>query len=591
MGNDKIKYGVRPDSLREYSVLIAVKRLITYIRPYKGMAVSAFVLSIMSSALLVVRPYLIKIAIDNYIMIGNVNGLSLFMLIFIMVYLLKLFVGYALGYITGMIGQKVMHDLRMDIFSHILSMEMSFFDHNQVGRLMTRTTDDVSALDELYTSGAVSILNNSSILIGIIVVMFVMDWKLATVTLTVTPLLYLTGHIFANKIRIVYRNIRRGTARLNAFLQESIQGIRIIQLMRRVSWSHEKFKAYSEELMNSKITNVYYYGLFFPVMEFIGALGLAVILSASGWLIFKGALTIGVMVAFIRLIDMFFWPVREIAENFNVMLSALAASERIFTLLDTPSKIESITSSERCITRPEIVFDGVWFAYEDELVLKDVSFKVAPGERVAFVGPTGAGKTSIINLLLRFYDVTRGRILIDGRDIREIPLVELRGLISFVSQEPFLYNRSVADNISLGVKEMNMKDISAILSRMGADTFFDNFEDGLNTSVRERGSRLSQGQRQLVSFARALAADRKILVLDEATSSIDTFTENLLQKAVPVLMENRTSLVIAHRLSTVRNVDRIYVVARGRIRETGTHSELMELEGIYAKMSKMYMEG
>ncbi|HUT62636.1 MAG TPA: ABC transporter ATP-binding protein [Anaerolineae bacterium] len=591
MGNDKIKYGVRPDSLREYSVLIAVKRLITYIRPYKGMAVSAFVLSIMSSALLVVRPYLIKIAIDNYIMIGNVNGLSLFMLIFIMVYLLKLFVGYALGYITGMIGQKVMHDIRMDIFSHILSMEMSFFDHNQVGRLMTRTTDDVSALDELYTSGAVSILNNSSILIGIIIVMFVMDWKLATVTLTVTPLLYLTGHIFANKIRIVYRNIRRGTARLNAFLQESIQGIRIIQLMRRVSWSHEKFKAYSEELMNSKITNVYYYGLFFPVMEFIGALGLAVILSASGWLIFKGALTIGVMVAFIRLIDMFFWPVREIAENFNVMLSALAASERIFTLLDTPSKIKSITSSERFITRPEIVFDGVWFAYEDELVLKDISFKVAPGERVAFVGPTGAGKTSIINLLLRFYDVTRGRILIDGRDIREIPLVELRGLISFVSQEPFLYNRSVADNISLGVKEMNMKDISAILSRMGADTFFDDFEDGLNTPVRERGSRLSQGQRQLVSFARALAADRKILVLDEATSSIDTFTENLLQKAVSVLMENRTSLVIAHRLSTVRNVDRIYVVARGSIRETGTHSELMELDGIYAKMSKMYMEG
>jgi ATP-binding cassette subfamily B protein len=582
----------RQDIARVYTPWTAVKRLAGYIRPYSRMALLSFALSLLSSGFFVARPYLIKVAVDNHITPGNLKGFDLLMGLFIAFYFLRFLVDYGMNLLTGVLGQKVMHDLRMQVFGHILSMEMSFFDHNQVGRLMTRTTDDVNTLNDLYTSGAVSMINNLTIVAGIVGVMLYMDWRLALVTFSVIPFLVLLAYVFASRIRTLYQIIRKGTARLNAFLQESILGMRVIQLTRRTRWSFRKFIDLSDDLKKAKVTNVFWYGLFFPLMELIGTIGLAVILLSGGYRLAGGAVKIGVLVAFIRLVDMLFWPIRELAENYNVLLSALASSERIFTLLDTDSRV---TSPPRPLPLPErrdIVFERVWFAYdEDDWVLRDVSFRVEPGERVAFVGPSGSGKTTIINLLLRFYDVNRGRILIGGRDIREIPLEEIRGLFSHVGQEPFLFNRSVADNIRLDDPGIPDERIHFVLSKMGADSIFTGLEHGLGENVRERGSRLSQGQRQLVSFARALAADREILVLDEATASVDTYTEGLLQKAVPILMEGRTSIVIAHRLSTIRTVDRIHVIARGRIRETGSHADLMALDGLYAKLSRMHFEG
>ena len=586
---EKLKRGISVDAIRDYTIRDILGRLVAYMHPYRRIVIAAILLSFASSFLLVIRPYLVRIVIDRFFAQGNLDGFNVFMGIFAAVYVSRLVVGYGLGYLTGMIGQRVMHDLRMDIFNHVLSMDMTFFDHNRVGRLMTRITDDVSTLNELYTSGAIRIFNNTTILLGIVAVMFYMDWRLALVSLSLVPLMYLTGVLFANRVRAVYRNIRAGTARLNAFLQESIQGMRIIQIMRRTAWSMRKFRGYSDNLQEHKVRNVLYYGLFFPIMELIGIIGIILIFLAGGYRVKDMALDIGVLVAFIRLVDMMFMPVRELAENFNVMLAAVSSSERIFTLLDTESRITEPLEPEPLNPPVDIVFDHVWFAYEEnEWVLRDVSFTVKPGEKVAFVGPSGSGKTTIISLLLRFYEVDRGRILIGGRDIRDIPIEGLRSLISHVGQEPFLFNRSVSDNIHLGNDTVSGDRIHEVLSRMSVNDMFTELENGLETGVREGGSRLSQGQRQLVSFSRALAADRDILVLDEATSSVDTFTENLIQQAVPVLMENRTSIVIAHRLSTVRNVDRIYVIARGRIRETGSHRELMELDGIYARLSRMH---
>jgi ATP-binding cassette, subfamily B, multidrug efflux pump len=583
--------GVATDTVTDYSPMTAVRRLSGYMRPYAGTAVLAVLLSMASSGLMVLRPYLIKVTIDTYVAAHNLSGLGRFLLLFMALYVLRMLAGYALGYATGMFGQKVMHDLRMDIFRHILSMEQRFFDRNRVGRLMTRTTDDVGALNELYTTGGVQLLNNMMILAGIAAMMIYLDWRLAVVTFAILPLVYVAGRLFADRIRRVYRNIRRGTARLNALLQEYVQGMRIIQLMRRTRWSAERYRDASEGLMRDKVTNVVYYGWFFPLMEFIGAIGLVIVLADSGWRMEHGGIGIGVIVAFIRLVDMMLWPVRGLAENFNVMLSAFAASERIFTLLDTPPAIADPVRPGPVPSTTAIRFENVWFAYEGEdWVLRDVSFDVAPGDSVAFVGHSGAGKTSIINILMRFYDVTRGRVLIDGTDIRDIPLADLRNVVAYVGQEPFLFNRSVFDNISLGDPAVDRDRVHTVLERMCADGTFDSLEDGLDTVVRERGSRLSQGQRQLVSFARALAADRSLLVLDEATSSVDTFTERLIQRAVPVLMQDRTSLIIAHRLSTVRTVDRIHVIARGHIRESGSHDELMALDGIYANLIRMHLD-
>jgi ATP-binding cassette, subfamily B, multidrug efflux pump len=591
MNDNKQQFRPSSDTVNDYTPLFIIRRLFSYLHPYRGKVVFALVLSILSSAFMILRPYLIKVAIDEYIVPHRYEGLALFMMLFIGVYLSRLVVEYLLQMITGIVGQYVMHDLRMAIFSHILSMEMGFFDRNKVGRLMTRTTDDVASLNELYTSGAVSILNDAGVLLGIVIMMFVLDWRLTLITLTVTPFMYLAAVLFARNVRILYRNIRRSTARVNAFLQESIQGVRVIKQMMRTAWADDKFSNLSEELRALKVKNVFQYGLFFPVLEFIGVVGIVLILGYGGNRVLIGGIEIGILVAFMRLVDMFFFPIRELAENFNVMLSAMASSERIFTLLDTKPSITNTAVPAQFNGNTGIVFDHVWFAYNgDNYVLKDMSFNVTPGERVAFVGPTGAGKSTIMQLLLRYYEVNRGRILIGGIDIREYSLADLRSMFAHVGQDPFLFNRTVRENISLGEDAVNNERISRTLSRLQIDDFTGKLENGLDTLVNERGSRLSLGEKQLVSIARAMASERQILILDEATSSIDTFTDTLIQKAIPHLMEGRTALVIAHRLSTVRTVDTIHVIVGGGILESGNHDDLMQKGGVYARLRKMHLE-
>lgn len=567
-----------------------MRRLLTYLKPYRVSVVIALFAIIGHSVLQLAQPYLMKLAIDEYIAAGDMAGLNRVALIFLFVLIGAFILEYVRTYTLQLTGQRIMLDLRMEIYSHLQRLDMRFYDRNPVGRLMTRVTTDVDVLNDMFASGIVTVFGDIFMLVGIMTVLVSMDWRLALIAFSVLPLIIFMTQWFRRNVRETYRTVRLWIARINAFLQEHISGMATVQLFRREALSYARFEDINRTHRDSNIAGIVYYAVFYPTIEVIGALAASLIIWYGGAWVLQDSLTLGVLVAFLLYAQRFFRPISDMSEKFNVLQAAMASSERIFTLLDTPVLLKNprnpVSRSGQAPGR--IKFDRVWFAYnEKDFVLRDVSFEVAPGERIGIVGATGAGKTTIINLLMRFYDVTRGRICLDGVDIRELDLRGLRRLFSLVLQDVHLFSGSIASNIRLGEEGISDAEVEQAAASVHADRFIAPLPDGFSSVVAERGANFSVGQKQILSFARALAFDPRILVLDEATSSVDTETELLIQDGLQVLMAGRTTIAIAHRLSTIQNMDKILVLHKGQIRERGTHQNLLTQRGIYHRLYQL----
>ena len=565
------------------------RRLIRYLIPYRGVVSVSVVLLLVVSALQVVAPYLAKVAIDGPISKGDPHGLTGVALLFLLVLLVQFCLSFLQTYLMNWTGQRIMYDLRVAIFSHIQRLHVSYFDRNPVGRLITRVTTDVEVLNELFTAGVISIFGDVFVLTGVLVAMVFLNWKLAAVSFAVIPLLFVATMVFKVKVRGSYRRVRTCIARINAFLQENITGMSVVQIFVQEKRKFQQFDERNRDHLQANLQSIFYYAVFYPVVSLLGALAIGLIVWCGGNLVISNLLTLGSLVAFIRYSGLFYKPISDLSEKFNILQSAMASSERIFELLDTePAILPSPDPIRLPQVRGKIDFRNVTFSYRESLpVLKKVSFDVAPGERVAIVGATGAGKSTIINLLCRFYDVSDGEIRIDGIPIKDLALDQLRQSIAIVLQDVFLFSGTVEENIRLWQHSIDRKRVEEAARWVHADRFIAHLPDGYSQHVAERGSSLSVGQCQLLAFARALAHDPKILVLDEATSSVDTETELLIQDALEKLMRGRTSLVIAHRLSTIQSCDRIIVLHKGEIKEEGSHRDLLKSRGIYYKLYQL----
>jgi ATP-binding cassette subfamily B protein len=570
-----------------------MRRLLQYLRPYWRQVVVAFVAIIAGAAGQLAQPYLVKIAIDQHIAAGRLEGLDTLAAVFLAIVVGGFAAEYLQTWTLQMTGQRIMFDLRMTIYSHLQQLDVQYYDRNPVGRLMTRVTSDVDAINDLFTSGVVTIFGDVFSLVGIMTVMMFMNWRLALVSFTVLPLIVVITQWFRRNVRQSYRVVRGLIARINAFLQENITGMSTVQLFRREKLNFDRFDSIDRELRDANYDSIFFYAVFYPAIELVAAIAAALILWYGGASVLRNALSLGALVAFLQYSARFFRPISDMSEKFNVMQAAMASSERIFKLVDEPVKIRQPEHPKGLTLRSlgeggHIVFDHVWFAYNDQdYVLRDVSFDVKPGQRVGIVGATGSGKTTLINLLLRFYDVSKGRIMVDGVDIRELDLKDLRGLFSLVLQDVHLFSGTIAENIRLGHQDIDDERLQRAAAAVHADAFIERLAHGYQTPVAERGSTLSVGQKQLLSFARALAFDPRVLILDEATSSVDTETELLIRDALQVLMKGRTTIAVAHRLSTIQDMDRILVFHKGQLREAGTHQELLAHRGIYFKLFEL----
>ena len=569
-----------------------MRRLLAYLRPYRGHAALALVAIISASVLQLAQPYLMKLAIDRYIATGDLAGIDRIALLYLGIIIAAFLLEFTQTWLLQTTGQRIMFDMRMRLYEHLQRLDLRFYDRNPVGRLMTRVTTDVDVINDLFTSGVVSVFGDVFTLLGIMIVMLSMNWRLALVTFAVLPLIVLITQWFRRNVRESYRTVRIWIARINAYLQEHITGMSTVQLFRREARAYARFDEINAEHRVANVDSIFYYAVFYPAIEVVGATAAALTIWFGGGWVLQGSLTLGSLVAFLLYSQRFFRPISDMSEKFNILQAAMASSERIFKLLDEPVAVKDPTSA-RSAKVGHLVFDHVWFAYgaketgEEDFVLRDVSFEVRPGERVGIVGATGAGKSTIINLLLRFYDVSRGAVRVDGIDIRSLPIAEVRGLFSLVLQDVHLFSGTIADNIRLGAPQISDDAVRRAAASVHANTFIERLPLGYNAPVAERGATLSVGQKQLLSFARALAFDPRILVLDEATSSVDTETEILIRDALHVLMAGRTTIAIAHRLSTIQDMDKILVLHKGQLREAGTHQELLAKRGIYYKLYQL----
>jgi ATP-binding cassette subfamily B multidrug efflux pump len=567
-----------------------MKRLLTYVRPHWRLVVAAIAVMVVNAFLQLAQPYLTKLAIDTYIARGDLNGMGRIAIGFLIILTGGFVCEFAETWLMQLMGQRVMFDMRTQIYEHLQRLSLGFYDRNPVGRLMTRVTSDVDVLNDLLSSGLVAAVGDAFMLVGIMGVLIWMDWRLALVAFATLPLILLVTQWFRKNVRETYRTVRTLVARINAFLQENITGMATVQLFRRESVNFGRFDAINSAHRDANLESIFYYAVFFPAIEIVSALAGALIIWIGGGWVMSGTLTLGSLVAFLQYAQRFFRPISDMSEKFNLLQAAMASSERVFVLLDEPITIESpATPTARPAEGPgHIVFDHVWFAYaNDNFVLRDVSFDVRPGERIGIVGATGAGKSTIINLLLRFYEASRGRILVDGVDIRELDLHDLRRLFSLVLQDVYLFTGTIASNVRLGNAAITDDEVRQALAAVHADTFVKRLPEGLNAPVAERGATLSMGQKQLLSFARALAFNPRVLVLDEATSSVDTETELLIRDALQVLMKGRTTIAVAHRLSTIQDMDKILVFHKGELREMGSHQELLVRRGLYFKLYQL----
>jgi ATP-binding cassette, subfamily B, multidrug efflux pump len=581
------------------------RRLLHYLRPYRSRVALALGLTLGVAGLEALGPILFKVAIDSYIdpvahgrlaLPVGLRALGVIALIYFAALALSFGVLYLQVRVMQVVGQRTMYDLRREIFAHLQRLPMSFYDRSPVGRLVTRVTTDVDALNDLFAAGVAAMFNDAVLLAVFIGVMLKMNWRLALATLAVLPLILLVTYLFRNRVRDANRRIRVAIARINAFLQEHISGVAVVQLFNRERKSLAEFERRNRAHLEAYKDAILAFALFYPAVEFLSIAAIALVFWYGGLKVLAGAVQIGVLVAFMQYAQRFFRPIQDLSEKFNILQTAMAASERIFKLLDEPAPATSpaLVRALPARLRGEIEFRNVWFSYrhaaapgDSDWVLRDVSFHAAPGETAALVGHTGAGKTTITQLLLRFYEIQRGQILVDGTDIRDVDPQELRRHFGIVLQDPFLFSGTIESNVRLGTEGIERAAVEQALREVGLDGLVSGLSEGVRATVTERGATFSVGQRQLISFARALAHRPEVLILDEATSSVDTQTELLIREALDRLVSHRTALIIAHRLSTVQRASRILVMHKGRLREQGTHQELLAQRGIYYRLYQL----
>ena len=565
-----------------------LKRLLVFCRPYMKVFYILIILTLSLSVLQPIRPYITQIIIDDYVTVNDLIGLKKMILLLFFLLILNAIVMYYHTYLSGWLGQNIIKDIRIKLFSHIQKFRLRFFDKTPIGRIVTRNVSDIETIADIFGQGIAAIIGDILQLVGIVFLMFYINWKLTLISLAALPFLFLTTYIFKEKVKVSFNDVRNAVANLNSFVQEHIVGMNIVQIFGNEEKEYKKFKEINNTHLKSNLKAVLYYSIYFPVMELFTSIGLGLLIWFGSNQLFAGEVTLGVLIAFIMYLQLFFRPIRAIADRFNTLQMGVVSSKRIFDLLDRNEKIKSNEKIKDIDIDGEVEFKNIWFAYnDDDYVLKDISFKIKKGESVGFVGSTGSGKTSIINLINRFYDFQKGSILVDNKKIEDYNILSLRDNLGLVSQDVFLFSDTILNNLTLYNDSISEEEVWSAVKKVGAESFINKLPNKLFFDVKERGVSLSVGQRQLISCIRIMLYNPKIILLDEATSSVDSESEVMIQRAVSEILKNRTSIVVAHRLSTIKEVDKIIVIDSGEIKEMGTHDKLLKLRGYYKKLYEM----